>query len=263
MTGLIFDIKHYAVHDGPGIRQTIFFKGCPLSCWWCHNPESQFPEIEYYTKKKTLDGKVFRKKESIGYKIDSKELFKIIEGDTLFYDESNGGVTFSGGEPLMQLDFLQEIVSMCKEAGIHTALDTSGYAPQEDFLKILSNIDLILFDLKIIDEELHQKYTGVSNRELLENLKMLDESGKKIRIRFPVIPGITDTQQNIEEIKSFLSRLKKAKDIDILPYHDISKGKYNRFNKKNKMGNVSLDSDIEKKLKNEFESIHYTVKIGG
>ena len=263
MTGLIFDIKHYAVHDGPGIRQTIFFKGCPLSCWWCHNPESQIYEIEHYTKEKTLDGKVFKKNESIGYKVDSEELYGIIEGDTLFYDESNGGVTFSGGEPLMQLDFLQEITSLCKKAGIHTALDTSGYAPQEDFFKILSNIDLILFDLKIIDEELHKKYTGVSNREILNNLKMLDESGKQVRIRFPVIPGITDTQQNIEDVKSFLSRLEKVNEIDILPYHDISKGKYKRFNKENKMGNISLGTDIEQKLKNEFESIHYTVKIGG
>lgn len=263
MTGVVFDIKHYAVHDGPGIRQTIFFKGCPLSCWWCHNPESQSPEIEKYTKKKKLDGEIFRTEEKIGYTIDSKELFKIIEGDTIFYDESNGGVTFSGGEPLMQADFLKDTASKCKDAEIHTALDTCGYSEQDVFLSVLPFIDLVLFDLKLMNDSIHKKYTGVSNRIILENLKMLNESGKDIRIRFPVIPGITDTRSNIEEIKSYLEKLKKINHIDILPYHDISKGKYQRFNKENKLKDVENTEGVEQKLKEEFESLHYKVKIGG
>ncbi len=263
MTGVIFDIKHYAIHDGPGIRQTIFFKGCPLSCWWCHNPESQSIEIEEHTKEKSLDGKLFQKKETVGYKIDAKNLFQTIKGDTVFFDESNGGVTFSGGEPLMQPDFLRETASKCKEAKIHTALDTCGYADQEVFFNVLPFVDMILYDLKLTDDTLHKKYTGVSNRKILENLKMLDETGKDVKIRFPVIPGITDTPKNIEEMKTFLSQLKHINKMDILPYHDIFKGKYIRFNKKNKMQETRMEPGTDLRLKKEFESIHYKVKIGG
>ncbi|MFW6099873.1 MAG: 4Fe-4S cluster-binding domain-containing protein, partial [Bacteroidota bacterium] len=120
MKGLIFDIKHYALHDGPGIRQTIFFKGCPLACRWCHNPESQSPEVEHYIRENKLDGKTFRKTRTVGYEIDSPALMEVIEGDRIFFDDSGGGVTFSGGEPLMQPEFLKEIATRCKEADVHT-----------------------------------------------------------------------------------------------------------------------------------------------
>jgi pyruvate formate lyase activating enzyme len=263
MPGLIFDIKHYAIHDGPGIRQTIFFKGCPLSCWWCHNPESQLPEIETYKKYQKLDGKTFCKEDTIGYYIEIEELFSIIQRDTVFFDDSGGGVTFSGGEPLMQPDFLTQIAQLCKKAHIHTTLDTSGYAPNEIVKSISPYLDLILYDLKIIDNSTHQKYTGVSNAIILENLQYLDEHHHPVRLRFPVIPGITDTKKNLEDIKILLGKLKTIKHIDILPYHDISRGKYRRFNKENKLKNEKQTAGVESAIKNEFESLGFHATIGG
>lgn len=263
MQGLIFDIKHYAVHDGPGIRQTIFFKGCPLSCWWCHNPESQSSKIEHYTKKKTLEGKSFQRKEEIGYFIDSSELMKTIQKDVPFYDESGGGVTFSGGEPLMQTDFLVEIASQCTKNHIHTALDTSGYTSRQNLTRVLPYIDLFLFDLKIMDNPLHKKYTGVSNHQILENLNFLLESDQPVRIRFPVIPGVTDTTTNLEEIKNFLHPYKNIQAMDILPYHTISKAKYKRFDKSFRMNGAEMKEGSENTLKKEFEALGIHVHIGG
>jgi len=263
MQGLIFDIKHYAIHDGPGIRQTIFFKGCPLSCWWCHNPESQNPAIEYYTKERQIDGKTISKQEAVGYEITSESLLKTIQGDTALFDESGGGVTFSGGEPLMQPEFLKETASACKSAHIHTALDTSGYVTQERLIELLSFIDLVLFDLKIIDDDLHRKYTGVSNESILENLRFVDEEKHNVWLRFPIIPGITNTARNMEEISAFLQSLKHINHIDILPYHDISRGKYKRFNKELKMHKTSLGQGEEYRVKSAFEHLGFKVKIGG
>jgi len=263
MKGLIFDIKHYAVHDGPGIRQTVFFKGCPLSCWWCHNPESQSPEVETYTKQKKLDGHLFEKQQKIGYYMEAYELFRTIESDTIFYDESGGGVTFSGGEPLMQPQFLIETAQKCHHARIHTALDTSGYTSPKTLLKVLPYVDLILYDLKIIDDELHRKYTGVSNKAILENLELLDQSAKDIRLRFPVIPGITDTSTNLRQVQSYLAQLNHIKNIDILDYHDISQGKYARFGKENRMGDQKPDPGVTKAIKQQFGNLGYRVSIGG
>ncbi|MGE0090099.1 MAG: glycyl-radical enzyme activating protein [Bacteroidales bacterium] len=264
MTGTIFDIKHFAVHDGPGIRQTVFFKGCPLSCWWCHNPESQSIEPEIFTRINKLDGKEFKKNETIGYQITSDELFKIILGDRVFFEESDGGVTFSGGEPLMQAEFLYEIALLCKQNNIHTCLDTTGFASEKTIQKIASVIDCFLFDIKLINNELHQKYTGVQVDGILNNLKWLDEHHKNVILRFPVIPGITNTKKNISEIKSFIPSLKNIHQIDILPFHTISKSKYKRFNKDYKMGDTPALSDDEmKQLKKEFETIGFTVSIGG
>jgi len=263
MKGLIFDIKHYAIHDGPGIRQTVFFKGCPLSCWWCHNPESQQPEVETYTRTKSLDGQTYPRQDTIGYYIAMDDLMGIIQSDTIFYDESGGGVTFSGGEPLMQPGFLKETASRCKNSNIHTALDTSGYAEQKILLEILPFIDLVLFDLKIMDDALHQQYTGVSNRMILENLAMLNESGKEVHLRFPVIPGITNTEKNLREIKNCLTKLNHIKHIDLLSYHDISRGKYKRFGKDDKMGSQKLKEGSMALIKKEFESLGLQVGTGG
>jgi len=263
MKGVIFDIKHYALHDGPGIRQTVFFKGCPLSCRWCHNPESQSQEIEEYIRENKMDGQVFRKKQTVGYEIDSDALMDIIVGDRIFYDDSGGGVTFSGGEPLMQPEFLKETAAKCRDVDIHTTLDTCGHVDQNILIRILPYINLILYDLKIIDSQKHKKYTGVTSEVILENLKFLNDTGQNIHLRFPVIPGITNTVENLEQIKSYLSKLNKVQHIDILPYHDISKGKYKRFNKENKMGEKILEDGEPERIKKEFESIGFKVKIGG
>lgn len=264
MEGTIFDIKHFAVHDGPGIRQTIFFKGCPLNCWWCHNPESQNKNIESFIKVNKLDGKEFKKEVSVGYKITAEGLFKIIQGDKIFFEESGGGVTFSGGEPLLQTDFLYKILIKCKEHGIHTCVDTTGFATKKTIQKIAELADCFLFDIKLIDKHLHQKYTGVPVEEILENLKWLDQNHKNVILRFPVIPGITNTEKNLSEIKLFLKTLININQIDLLPYHNISNGKYSRFNKENKMKDVNpLSDDKMLQLKSDFETIGFKVGIGG
>lgn len=264
MEGTIFDIKHFAVHDGPGIRQTVFFKGCPLNCWWCHNPESQDINIESYTKINKLDGKEFKQKVSVGYKVTTDDIFKTIQGDQLFFEESGGGVTFSGGEPLMQADFLFELLKICKLNNIHTCIDTTGFASIKTIQKTAELTDCFLFDIKLMDDYLHQKFTGVPIDGIINNLQWLDQNHKNVILRFPVIPGITNTEKNISEIKSFIKSLRNINRIDLLPYHNISNGKYARFNKENKMKNTNPLSDDEMlQLKSEFESIGFEVGIGG
>ncbi len=264
MEGTIFDIKHFAVHDGPGIRQTVFLKGCPLSCWWCHNPESQNTKPEKYTRFNKLDGKEFKKEETVGYKISSDELLKIIEGDLVFFVESGGGVTFSGGEPLMQAYFLYDILKLCKEKNIHTCVDTTGFASAKTIQKIAKVTDCFLYDIKLINNKLHQKYTGVPVDSILNNIKWLNENQQNAILRFPVIPRITNTKENISDIISFIQSLKNIRQIDLLPYHNISNGKYNRFKMENKMIDTKPLSDDEMlNLKSEFESLGFKVGIGG
>ena len=264
MEGTLFDIKHFAIHDGPGIRQTIFLKGCLLNCWWCHNPEGQEQSIQKYIKTSKLDGKVFKKEVDFGYKITVENLFEIIKGDKVFFEESKGGVTFSGGEPLLQFDFLYQSIIKCKENGIHTTLDTSGFASLDKIKKIASVVDLFLFDIKLIDNALHKKYTNVQVLDILDNLKWLDKNKKNVILRFPIIPNITDTKENIKEIKDFVSSLNNIKRIDLLPYHNIANSKYKTFKKENKMkGITSLNEEDVKYLKSEFESIGMIVNIGG
>ncbi|NOQ27019.1 MAG: glycyl-radical enzyme activating protein [Bacteroidales bacterium] len=264
MEGTIFDIKHFAIHDGSGIRQTVFFKGCPLNCWWCHNPESQEADPEKYMRVNKLEGKEFKKEITVGYKTTVDKLFETISGDKIFFEESDGGVTFSGGEPLMQANFLYEIIKKCKQNGIRTCIDTTGFASIKTIEKIAEVADLFLFDIKLIDNILHQKYTGIPVDEILRNLRWLDENKKNVILRFPVIPEITNTKKNISEIKSFIKSLKNINRIDLLPYHNISNGKYERFKKENKMKDTSPLSDHEmESLKSEFEEIGFIVGIGG
>lgn len=264
MIGTIFDVKHFAVHDGPGIRQTIFFKGCPLNCWWCHNPESQNPKPEKYIQTNKLDGKKYSKEVIAGYQISIDNLFNTIIKDKIFFEESGGGVTFSGGEPLFQDEFLFNILKKCNKAGIHTTVDTSGFSSEKVIKKIASLTDLFLFDLKIIDNSLHKKYTGVPVHQILENIKFLDSINANIIIRFPVIPNITNTDKNISDIKNFIKTLKNINEIDILPYHNISVSKYKRFNMEYKMKDTTKITDKEmQKLKAEFEDLGLKVQIGG
>jgi pyruvate formate lyase activating enzyme len=263
-TGIIFNIQRYSIHDGPGIRTTVFLKGCPLNCWWCQNPESQLSGQEMIfwgdrciscgacsticpsnaiqikngipvteKEKCILCGKCIEKcpalaREMIGEKLTVEEIIKEVEKDLVFYEESGGGVTFSGGEPLRQPDFLEGLLNDCREKKIHTAVDTSGYISWEILNKINSKVDLFLYDLKIMDNERHKKYTGVSNEIILENLKKLSLIHNNIFIRFPVIPGINDDYQNIKKTGEFLSSLKIAK-VNLLPYHYIGVDKYKRL----------------------------------
>ncbi|RKY88532.1 glycyl-radical enzyme activating protein [candidate division KSB1 bacterium] len=298
--GIIFDIKRYAIHDGPGIRTTIFFKGCPLRCLWCHNPEgiSPAPELAFWENKCNNCGKcievcpnnaisgsdklilINREKckmsgncalvcpsgalEVIGKEVSIDDIMKEIEKDSLFYDESGGGVTFSGGEPLMQLEFLNALLEVCKERDIHTAVDTSGYAQSGTFEKILDKVDLFLYDVKIIDDEKHKKYTGVSNEIILKNLKLLARKKHRVNIRIPVIPGINDSKEDINKIVEFIISLKNVTEINLLPYHKGGTAKYKRLDKIDLMTEVKspLNEKIEK-IKTLLEKSGFNVKIGG
>ena len=263
-TGIIFNIQRYSIHDGPGIRTTVFLKGCPLNCWWCQNPESQLSgqemvfwedrcigcgacslncpsgAIQMENKKPVTDknkcnlcGECSRicpaqAREMIGKKLTAEEIIKEVEKDLVFYEESGGGVTFSGGEPLKQFEFLESLLICCQEKKIHTAVDTSGYISWRILKKTIPQVDLFLYDLKIMDNERHKKYTGLSNEIIIENLKKLSSVHNNIFIRFPVIPGINDDYQNIKETGEFLSSLKIVQ-VNILPYHYMGIDKYRRL----------------------------------
>lgn len=265
MKGIIFDIKRFAVHDGPGIRTTVFLKGCPLSCKWCHNPEGINPELVVAPKTVQIEDKVFTEDEAIGCEISSKDLLAEILKEKIFMDESAGGVTFSGGEPLYQHLFLIEMLSLCKREGIHTALDTSGFANWKIVQKVLPFTDLFLYDLKMMDDVLHEEYTGVSNKIILRNLSNILAKGKKLRVRIPMIPGVTLTEQNVKKTIRFLKRQEYPVDgVDLLPYHNIANHKYSRLNMKNAFKDIqSLSKDGLNDTKLLFEAAGFDTKIGG
>jgi len=261
--GLVFDIKRFAIHDGPGIRTTIFLKGCPLRCWWCHNPESQASTVQFVNKEIKLDGKIYTEKEQIGNLMTVEEVMNEIRKDMVFYEESDGGVTFSGGEPLMQSDFLIEIMELCKQEGIHTAIDTSGHTEPGNLKRIMKLADLFLFDLKMMNDITHLEYTGVSNELSLSNLKYLARENKDVIIRFPVIPGVTDENQNLDEIMIFMKNF-RLNNIDLLPYHSIAKNKYMRLGLKYELSETEEPSEEQmEKLKMEFSKAGFQAVIGG
>jgi len=298
-TGIIFNIQKYSIHDGPGIRTTVFLKGCPLNCWWCHNPESQsfIPELIFWEYKCihcetcfkicpsgaikmkegipvtdrdicTLCGKCVNQcptqaREMIGRKMTAREVMKEIEKDIMFYRESGGGVTFSGGEPLSQDDFLEELLHCCKDREIHTTLDTSGYATWQVLDKIRDRVDLFLYDVKIMDNKKHKKYTGVSNKIILENLKKLSLLNENIFVRIPVIPGINDDEQNIKSIGEFLSPL-KIKQVELLPYHNIGSEKYKRLGKIYQMKNTPAPSGKKlTEISNILKGFNLNIELRG
>ena len=250
--GFIFNIQKFSVHDGPGIRTTVFLKGCPLRCWWCHNPEG----LRFDQEKDTKPG--------IGKYYSAKKLFDEIKKDLVFYEESGGGVTFSGGEPLSQIDFLADILELCNSAGIHTAVDTSGYANISHFKKIKDKTDIFLFDLKLMDTVQHLQFTEVSNTEILENLDYLLRNNATVSIRIPMIPKITANIKNIKAIKDFLTTYDHKPKIHLLPFHRIAEGKYDKFGLINKMNGSRelMDKEInESKL--IFSNAGFDTKIGG
>lgn len=259
-TGTIFKIKRYALHDGPGIRTTVFFKGCPLSCRWCHNPEGIDPNRQTMSRR-TSSGGI---DETVGTVVGVDALVKEIEKDVLFYDESGGGVTISGGEPLGQPVFLDALLAACNHREFHVALDTSGFAPTAVVDQVLPRLQLVLFDLKIMDADRHYRYTGVSNRIILENLTRIAGSGTPVRIRFPLIPGVTDGDANVAEIIRFGSTLEAIEGIDLLPFHRIGEEKYRRLGRANFMAGTAPPSpERVAAIKNRFEHAGWVVTIGG
>lgn len=256
MKALLFDIERNSFVDGPGIRTTVFFKGCNLHCAWCHNPESQSakPQMMFYKDKCTGCGKCkevcphgfdacdlcgkcalycpmdARKVCGKEYTVD--EVLAEVLKDKAFYENSGGGVTFSGGECMLQINFLCEMLKKCKENGIHTAVDTAGHVPFTSFEKILPYTDLFLYDIKLLDSQKHREYVGVENGLILENLKKLFAAGAKIWIRIPVISGVNDSLEEMRAIKAFLAGCGKPENVELLPYHAMGENKYGAIGKK-------------------------------
>jgi pyruvate formate lyase activating enzyme len=266
MKGLIFNVKRYSVHDGPGIRVTFFMKGCPLSCRWCHNPEGISPDMESVDLTEKVGEKEFIRKEEAGKYYSPGDIIKILERERIFMNHSGGGVTFSGGEPLHQADFLAEVLSECRNSGYHTAVDTCGYAETSKLHSIVPDTDLFLYDIKHIDDNVHYLNTGVSNALILNNFTFLLDLGKDIIVRIPVIPGFNDDPLSLDQLRSFLAANKKnnLKRIDLLPYHRAGIAKYSKFGRKNKMDETEQPGKVRmQELKDFFSLTGIKIKIGG
>jgi pyruvate formate lyase activating enzyme len=299
-TGKIFDIKKYALHDGPGIRTTIFFKGCPLACWWCHNPESlECASQRLYRKNRCIacrqcadacpqkaiqaDAAGLRWNppdcvycgtcagicpaeavELIGKTMSVDDVLTEIAKDTVFYDQSSGGITLSGGEPLMQPAFLMDLLDACGKLGYHRSVDTSGYADTQILLEASSRTDLFLYDLKHMDAEKHARFTGVSNEKILANLEILSRQDAEIIIRFPLVPGLNSDPQNIDRTGAFVSSLPGVRRLNILPYHRAATAKYENLGLKLNTPNIEPSSkEFIESAARRLENYGLTVKIGG
>ena len=221
LKGIVFDIKRGGVKDGPGLRTSVFLKGCPLRCAWCHNPESQLPQPET-----AVDGSV------CGRMMSVDEVMAEVLPDIPFYSTSGGGLTLTGGEPLSQPDFALALAKAAKAAGIHVALDTSGHAPWNTLERFLPVVDLFLYDIKAADSDRHRELTGVDNGLVLANLERLDAAGAHIFLRCPLVPGINDDEAHLAAVGDLAERLAGVEEVTVEPYHPVGLEKYRKFGKK-------------------------------
>jgi pyruvate formate lyase activating enzyme len=215
-SGIIFDIKEFAIHDGPGIRTTVFLKGCPMSCMWCHNPEGQSrqPQVICSPTGERIAGKEYR----------ATELAALLNQQAGILRANEGGFTFSGGEPLLQADFVAEVIDLLDD--VHVLLDTSGYGKEQDFCCLVDRSDLVFFDLKLINSKAHHQYTDCDNALILRNLQLLNEMGKPFVVRVPLVPGVTDTDQNLADIVQTVRGLSGLLRVDLLSYNRAAGSKY-------------------------------------
>ncbi|HHW03892.1 MAG TPA: glycyl-radical enzyme activating protein [Thermoanaerobacterales bacterium] len=296
---MIFDIQRYSIHDGPGIRTIVFLKGCPLRCPWCANPESQkmVPEIMYSEIKcvlcqrcvnacpvnaiKVINGKIHIDRELCnvcglcweaclnealkvaGKEVTVKEVLSIVEKDRIFYERSGGGVTLSGGEPLMQAEFSAALLAACKKKGLNTAIETSGYQKWELFLPILENTDLVLLDIKMMNTDLHRKIIGVPNNLILDNARKIVELGKDIIVRIPIIPGYNDSIENLRNTAEFAANI-GIKEVHLLPYHRLGESKYNQLGRIYNLKDVNVPStNYIESLTQIFIKNNLKTQVGG
>lgn len=280
LTGTIFNMQRYSIHDGPGIRTVVFLKGCPLSCKWCSNPESQKREPQlFYVRAKCIKCGVCRdacEKQAItvyesGIEIDKsrcvechtctqycptealycsgelttvEQLIKKVSADRPFMEQSNGGVTFSGGEPLVQHAFLKEAVGQLKELGYHIAVETTGFCETSCLVETTRQIDLILYDLKHIDDQKHQKLTGVSNQIILKNARKIYDPNKVV-FRLPIIPGFNDEQEDLANMAKFISSIDPGAKAELLPYHSLGKSKYHSIGREYELSDTQPPEEQE------------------
>lgn len=301
--GLIFHIIHGSFVDGHGIRTTVFLKGCPLKCVWCCNPEGQAFDSELKVTASKCDGcgrcvpvcptgaiRLTTEQGDIKLHVDRElctncgkcidvcytgaldcfgkyytvdELFDVVKKDEQFYRSSGGGVTIGGGEATWQPEFTLQFIRKCKENYIHTALDTCGYITSADGIKALEEADLLLFDLKGMDPAEHLKHTGVSNAVILENLKRANAMGKPIIIRAPIIPGYTDSDQNLRATAEFLATLKSVIRVDLMPVHEYGKTKYEQLGKEYQLNVQPIPQERQDEIKALFERYGLNTQIGG
>jgi len=296
--GVIFNIERYAVHDGPGIRTIVFLSGCRLRCLWCANPEGQElkPQLTFFSDKctgclkclslcpnkaiKQINGKIImdwnrctrclkcvevcpnEARKNLTKLMTSKEVLEEVIKDIPFYRRSNGGVTLSGGDPLIQVDFASEILRLCQEKKIHTAIETSGFADWDYFAKVIKYTNFIFFDIKHMDSKKHKYGTGVSNKKILENLRRVSNLGKTIIIRITIIPNFNDSEKNIEDTAKFIKNLRNIIKVELLPYHKLGVIKYERIGKTYLLKDVDppRSNDLIK-LKNIIESYNMKCEI--
>ena len=260
----IFDIKRFALHDGPGIRTTVFFKGCPLECWWCHNPESINPGPEKFEEEIEFDGVKIEREVLVGRWVDTEELMEELERDRIYMEESGGGLSFSGGEPLQQADALFELLRISAESGFHTTVDTSGYTTAERMERLSENCDLIYYDLKTLDSAKHEKYTGMSNERILSNLAIAFEGSADVVIRIPLVQGFNADNGDMQAICEYLGQFSSVEGVDLLPYHPFGVHKYKRFNRENRQNGFGTPGkEKTEEIKNIFDHAGYKVRVGG
>lgn len=286
-TGIIFDIERCSMYDGPGIRTTVFLKGCPLSCKWCHNPESQrsLPELAFHSEQCICCGncaqvcpsvhtvtklrhKVERKLcktcgkclsvcptgalKIVGRQIRIREIIEILKRDKSFFDSTGGGLTVSGGEPFSQYIFLRQLLKCAKEEDIHTCIETCGFTTQEKLDGVLPFTDLFLFDYKVTASEAHKEYTGVDNRMILDNFHYLYSAGKQIILRCPIIPGYNDTVEHFQAICDIEKQFPSLAGIEIMPYHSLGREKAAAVNRPYEITSPTVSDLTKQRWKKRF-----------